>query len=85
MVSFTANAVDDKIQLSWVTATEKNNRGFEIQRSIDEQSFVTIGYVEGKGTTTERQSYSYVDNATGKQLFYRLKQIDFDVLLNIRV
>jgi glucuronoarabinoxylan endo-1,4-beta-xylanase len=78
MLSFTANAVEDKIHLSWITATEKNNRGFEIQRSVDKQSFVTIGYAEGKGTTTERQSYSFIDYGVGEQLFYRLKQIDLD-------
>jgi len=38
-----------------------------------------IGFKEGKGTTTEKQSYSFVDKSVlqGK-LYYRLKQIDYD-------
>ena len=78
LLSFTANSIQDKIQLSWITATEKNNKGFEVQRSIDKKEFATIGYVKGMGTTTEKQSYSFVDQASGEKLFYRLKQLDFD-------
>ena len=77
-ISFGANTVADKIELSWSTATEINNAGFEIQRSIDNKEFVTVGYVKGKGTTTEKQSYTYVDNISGSKFYYRLKQIDFN-------
>jgi hypothetical protein len=42
-------------------------------------SWESIGFVEGTGTTTENQSYSAVDkNITNGKYFYRLKQIDFD-------
>lgn len=78
LVSFVANVVDNKVRLSWQTATEKNNAGFEIQRSVDNKEFVKVGYMIGKGTTTDRQSYSYVDEFAGGKLFYRLKQIDYD-------
>ena len=78
LISFSANTIEDKIELSWSTATETNNAGFEIQRSIDSKEFVAVGYVKGKGTTTERQSYTYVDNASGSKFYYRLKQVDFN-------
>lgn len=78
LTSFSAKAVDDNIELAWTTSTETNNGGFEVQRSIDVE-FETIGFVEGHGTTTESQAYSYLDKnvVTGKYQ-YRLKQIDYD-------
>ena len=40
---------------------------------------MTIGFVQGFGTTTEPRNYSYTDNTveTGSYT-YRLKQVDFD-------
>jgi hypothetical protein len=65
--------------LKWNTATETNNRGFEIQRSSDSKTFVSVGYVSGKGTTTQMNSYSYTDKVSSLgNYYYRLKQIDFD-------
>ncbi|OGU77629.1 MAG: hypothetical protein A2W11_08185, partial [Ignavibacteria bacterium RBG_16_35_7] len=71
------------VELIWITATELNNRGFEIERSqksnVKSQIWEKIGFVEGKGTTTEQQSYSFVDkNLSAGKYQYRLKQIDFD-------
>jgi len=77
--SFTAivNAVGN-VLLNWTTATEINNQIFEIERRSEESQFITIGYVEGYGTTTEPQEYSYIDNTVGTGIYYyRLKQIDF--------
>jgi hypothetical protein len=77
--SFTAASVKGNVLLNWRTATEINNRGFEIERSQANSDFITIGFVEGKGTTTEKTSYSFTDqvSVTGK-ITYRLKQIDYD-------
>ncbi|MFZ1279501.1 MAG: T9SS type A sorting domain-containing protein, partial [Ignavibacteriaceae bacterium] len=55
--------------------------GFEIERSLDKTSWATIGFREGKGTTSEPQQYSYSDNLSyisTSKLFYRLKQLDFN-------
>jgi len=87
LVSFTANRTDSGIELNWKTATETNNSGFTIERSRDEENFVQVGFVSGKGTTTELSNYSFIDNdiEVGKY-FYRLKQTDFDgtfVYLNV--
>jgi hypothetical protein len=79
LVSFTGSASGKNVELRWTTATEDNNRGFEIQRSLDKINFVQIGFINGKGTTTEKTSYSFVDkNMAGGKLYYRLKQVDFN-------
>jgi hypothetical protein len=77
--SFTATANDKKINLNWVTATELNNSGFEIEKSTDNLIWNKIGFINGKGTTTEKSYYSFDDNnPTNGKLYYRLKQIDYD-------
>lgn len=77
LTSFTALASKDKINLVWETATETNNHGYEIQRSTDKINFVTIGFVNGAGTSTEKHSYSFSDNnPVINMVYYRLKQID---------
>ena len=79
LTSFVANVVDRSVVLNWITATEVNNQGFEIQRSEYEASFSNIGFVPGFGTTTEPKSYSYTDQSvTSGTYYYRLKQIDYD-------
>lgn len=65
--------------LNWTTATELNNQMFEIERRSNEGQYITLGYVDGHGTTTQTQQYSYTDNtAKVGTYFYRLKQIDFN-------
>ena len=47
--------------------------------SAERQAWEKIGFVTGKGTTTEIINYSFVDDELlTKKTFYRLKQIDFD-------
>ncbi len=79
LVSFSASVVNTTVNLSWSTATELNNRGFEIERSYNNGNWEVIGFVSGKGTTTNVSIYSYSDNTTliGKYS-YRLKQVDYD-------
>ena len=76
--TFTAIAQNDYVELIWTTATEVNNQGFEVQRSTSNSEFVTIGFVEGNGTTTEVKHYSFRDKDASGFLRYRLKQVDFD-------
>jgi len=80
LVSFTAFYRDNNIVLNWRTATEKNNFGFEIERSVDQAHWNKIGFINGNGTTTEINNYEYVDKKTdqGSSYYYRLKQIDFN-------
>ena len=85
LTSFTANALSGKIVLNWNTATETNNRGFEIERRIingdNEGSWSFVGFKQGSGTTTRPQQYSFTDdisNIRATAIAYRLKQVDFD-------
>lgn len=79
LVSFTAQLRRDKANLNWVTASEKNNQGFEVQRSQNGQQFTTLLFKEGRGTTTARTAYEAVDERPLAGLsYYRLKQIDTD-------
>jgi hypothetical protein len=68
-----------EVELSWETVTELNNDYFTIERSQNTRDWEYVAKVSGSGTTTERQSYSYVDGSPYKGLsYYRLKQTDFD-------
>lgn len=79
LLDFSANTKESHIQLEWSTATEINNDGFEVQRSIDGENFETIAWVDGNGNTTIIQSYQYDDyEAKSGVNYYRLKQVDFD-------
>ncbi|MDX1438797.1 MAG: T9SS type A sorting domain-containing protein [Rubricoccaceae bacterium] len=78
LVSFEATVNGSDIDLSWLTSSETNNAGFEVQLRGD-GSYQAMGFVDGHGTTTEQQSYSYTipDLAPGTYTV-RLKQIDYD-------
>jgi len=70
---------ENLVSLKWITLSESNNYGFEIQRRTGDSAFEGIGFVSGKGTTANRNSYSFVDNEIKSDTYYyRLKQIDFD-------
>ena len=77
LISFSHRIENGKVILDWVTATELNNWGFEIQRSLDNNVFVTIGFVEGNGYSTTNKYYSYTDESIGGMVYYRLKQVDY--------
>lgn len=81
LTSFTASVENDIVLLLWSTATELNNRGFEIEKSVDKSDWINIGFKEGSGTTSEPRQYSISDilsNYSYSKLYYRLKQVDFD-------
>ncbi len=79
LTSFTAQTLSDGVELKWTTATETNNKGFEIERMAEGGAFENIGYTAGFGTTAEPKSYSFTDKEVTTGIYnYRLKQIDFD-------
>lgn len=78
LVSFTAFISGSSIILKWITSSELNNRGFEIQRRFDNDKYFTIGFVTGAGTTTQSNEYSFSTAFMDQGInIYRLKQIDF--------
>ncbi|HEX6181435.1 MAG TPA: T9SS type A sorting domain-containing protein [Chitinophagaceae bacterium] len=84
LVDFTANRLTAlKVKLQWETATEQNNKGFEIERRLEnENTFVTLGFIGSKamdGNSSGRLQYNMVDpNGYGGISYYRLKQLDRD-------
>lgn len=81
MVSFSATVSANTVNLAWQTATEANNLGFAIERKTD-ADWVTVGFVDGRGTTMETNDYTYADDLAGQNIngtiSYRLKQTDYD-------
>lgn len=79
LISFDASISGNSVLLTWRTASELNNMGFEIQKKSDDCNFVKIGFVKGSGTTSETSIYTYTDeDKRAGTLTYRLKQIDFN-------
>jgi hypothetical protein len=77
----TATLEGNDAVLSWQTASETDNAGFEVERRDPSGEWSRIGRVAGAGTTPEPQSYRFRDTAltyTADSLTYRLRQIDLD-------
>lgn len=70
---------NNQVKIDWQTSAQINNDYFVIERSADAISWEEIAKVDGAGTTTERLSYSYIDQEPYEgNSYYRLKQVDFD-------
>lgn len=94
LTSFSANVYNNRVTLTWSTASETNNYGFEIQRAVSvetmhasslrhasslQDQWESIGFINGNGTTTGISSYTFTDISPFPGTnYYRLKQIDFD-------
>lgn len=76
---FSANAIQEKVRLDWVTLSEENSAYFEIERSTDGVEFESIGKVDAMGRSTEEANYYIYDGSPfmGNN-YYRLKQVDLD-------
>ena len=76
------NAADNNVTLNWITATEINNKGFEVQRSNDGKTWTSLDFVASKapnGNSTTPISYSYSDLLPDQGInYYRLRQINLD-------
>ena len=78
LLSFTGRSQGNYNLLQWTTASETQNKGFEIERSSDGVRFEKIGFVAGNGTTSTKQDYRFKDESPNGLVYYRLKQLDFD-------
>ncbi len=82
LASFVVFPENRNVRARWITVSEMNNYGFEVQRSFDnEQSFQTIpnSFIPGHGTTVQPHTYTFDDvNPPSGRWYYRLKQIDLD-------
>uniref|UniRef100_A0A832G270 T9SS type A sorting domain-containing protein n=1 Tax=Ignavibacterium album TaxID=591197 RepID=A0A832G270_9BACT len=88
LISFTADLSANNVHLKWQTASELNNQGFEVQRSVSESNsdnkkdfqLEKIGFIKGAGNSTSIQTYTFTDNINYgyNKVYYRLKQIDLN-------
>ncbi len=83
---FTGSVLLRSIYLVWQTTYEINNKGFDVERRLvtDPNTntyslWSKIAFIEGKGTTTQQQSYSFIDAKMSSGKYeYRLRQIDYN-------
>jgi hypothetical protein len=79
LISFDGKRNGKNVDLKWSTASEVNNAYFTIERSPDGKNFVEAWRVEGGGTTSTRQDYSWTDeDVTSNECYYRISQTDLD-------
>ncbi len=82
LANFSGETIKNDNFLYWETATEINNTGFEIQRSVNGQSYSSIGFVTTRavnGNSTSNLKYIFIDkNVQDGDSYYRLNQIDKD-------
>lgn len=80
LINFTATGRAKSIDLSWQTAREENNEGFEVERSQDGRDFTRIGWAPSAGGPESVGNYALTDEnvRSGPLYYYRLKQKDSD-------
>ena len=69
------------VALTWETASETNNAGFHVERSVEGDAFQPLAFVDGAGTTHTPQRYRFADAdvpAGAASITYRLRQVDLD-------
>lgn len=81
--SLSATATEKTVFINWVTAEERNNSHFEVERSTDQKEFTTVAMVlDGFAAKGTGKTYKFKEDAgdisKGKTVYYRLKQIDTD-------
>jgi hypothetical protein len=81
LVAFTAKRQNrNVVNLNWKTASEKNNQGFIVERSVDGRAFAAISdLIAGHGTSITPNTYAWTDaNAPADLTYYRILQRDTD-------
>ena len=79
LVSFSAKInQNNQAQLDWITVSELNAKGFDIEKSFDGKSFEKIGYQNSLGGVDIIKNYQFFDKNFKNAAYYRLKMIDND-------
>jgi len=82
LVSFTAQGLNGVGELSWVTASEKDNAYFGVESSVDGRIFTPLGTVAGQGTSAQRHEYRWSDGRLARYgspvVYYRLREVATD-------
>ncbi|MGB4850864.1 MAG: hypothetical protein WBQ38_00990, partial [Ignavibacteria bacterium] len=86
LTDFNSSVNANKVNLSWTTASEHNNKGFYIERNFSvngSNSFewISIGFIKGSGDLNTVTEYSFQDKDLMTGVYqYRLKQTDYNGL-----
>jgi CHRD domain/Secretion system C-terminal sorting domain len=75
---FASVSKNNYVYLLWNTVSETNNKGFQIEKSVDGKDFENIGFIKGNGNSKTQTSYSFIDKNPFKFNYYRLRQMDYD-------
>ncbi|MDX2303316.1 MAG: malectin domain-containing carbohydrate-binding protein [Microscillaceae bacterium] len=79
LLSFEGRRLNEKqVLLNWITASEINNKGFQIQKSVDALNFENISFIDGAGNSNTILEYQFLDKNAASSAYYRLQQIDLD-------
>ena len=79
MTNFDATTVNNTVKLNWLTASERNNAYFDVERSANGRDWSKIGQVKGSGTSTKTTKYTFSDETPLPTInYYRLNQVDND-------
>ncbi|MFN3402442.1 MAG: T9SS type A sorting domain-containing protein [Cytophagaceae bacterium] len=79
-LDFNVQKIGNNATLVWLTASEKNNSHFIVEKSYDGISFDAIAEVKGAANKSSVSSYSFEDKLNGSEtlIYYRIKQVDLD-------
>ncbi len=78
LINFTGTCISNGVQLSWITATEKNNDYFLIEKSSNGNDWQYVSKIKGHGTSETTNNYLHFDKSNNYELtYYRLSQVDF--------
>jgi hypothetical protein len=77
LITFNAQLIRRQVHLNWSTASELDNKYFEVEHSLDGKTFAILGQITGAGTTQSAQQYAFVHSSPlpGTN-YYRLRQVD---------
>ena len=80
LTTFEATPKNKSVQLSWAAETEDQFSGYEVQRSLDGQTYQKIAWVDAKGTSGGPANYELYDDQPvfNKPMYYRLRMVDLD-------
>ncbi len=79
LIDFSTSLENEKVKLEWTTASEKDSKHFEVQKSNDGVDFETISQMDAAGNSDTKIDYlAYDEKPFLGDNYYRLKQVDLD-------
>lgn len=79
LISFDAKAIGSRVVLDWCTASEHQNAGFLVEKSLNGFDFYSIDSIPGSGSSSTLRCYQSFDGQIENAiLYYRLVQVDFN-------